>query len=101
MAQSGRKFFEDRFNSFGAQIINIKLKQCIRINTLKNVNVLQRIKNLGIKLEKVSLDPGETEKWRKIAGEPIWNEWVDEMNKKGLRGQKVLDTTKRLLKKYE
>jgi hypothetical protein len=63
--------------------------------------VVAKAKKDGKKLEKISLDPGEIEKWKKIAGEPIWNEWVEEMNKKGLPGQKVLDTTKRLLKKYE
>ena len=64
-------------------------------------DVLAKAKKQGIKLEKISLDPGEKEKWMKIAGEPVWDDWVKEMNKKGLPGQKVLDTTKRLLKKYE
>ena len=63
--------------------------------------VLARAKKEGKKLEKISLDPGELEKWKKIAGKPIWETWVKEMNKKGLPGQKVLDTAQRLMKKYE
>lgn len=62
---------------------------------------LAKARKAGKKQEKISLDPGEFEKWRKIAGEPIWNTWVKEMNKKGLPGQKVLDAAKRLVKKYE
>jgi len=64
-------------------------------------DVETRAKKEGQKYEKVSLAPGELEKWKKIAGEPIWDEWVKEMNKKGLPGQKVLDTTMRLLKKHQ
>ena len=64
-------------------------------------DVLAKAKKQGKKLEKISLDPGEIEKWNKIAGEPVWDNWVKEMNKKGLPGQKVLDTTMRLLKKHQ
>jgi len=64
-------------------------------------DVIAKAAKDGKKLEKVSLDPGELEKWKKIAGEPIWDTWVEEMNKKGLPGQKVLDTAKSLMKKYE
>lgn len=63
--------------------------------------VIAKVKKAGRKLEKISLDPGELEKWKKIAGEPVWDEWVKEMNKKGLPGQKVLDAAQRLMKKYE
>lgn len=64
-------------------------------------DVETRVKAEGQKYEKVSLDPGELEKWKKIGGQPIWNEWVNEMNKKGLPGQKVLDTTMSLMEKYQ
>ena len=64
-------------------------------------DVMAKAKKDGKKQEKVSLDPGELEKWKKIAGQPIWDTWVKEMNKKGLPGQKVLDATMRLMKKYQ
>jgi TRAP-type C4-dicarboxylate transport system substrate-binding protein len=64
-------------------------------------DVETRVKKEGQKYEKVSLDPGELEKWKKIAGEPIWNAWVEAMNKKGLPGRKVFDATIRLMKKHQ
>jgi len=40
------------------------------------------------------------ERWRKVAGEPIWREWVKRMESKGYAvAQQVLDTTLELLKK--
>jgi len=38
---------------------------------------------------------------RKIGKDVIWKEWVDNMNKKGLPGQKVLDAYIALLDKWE
>jgi hypothetical protein len=52
-------------------------------------------------MEKVVTDKGEYEKWVEIAGKPIWNNWVKDMKTKGLNGQKVLDRTIELLKKYK
>ncbi|MBW1800812.1 MAG: TRAP transporter substrate-binding protein [Deltaproteobacteria bacterium] len=62
---------------------------------------LDKVKKGGQKFEKIALDSGEFERWRKAAGEPVWNEWVKEMEKKGLPGRKVLDKTLRLMKKYK
>ena len=62
---------------------------------------LAEVKKMGLKFERVPLDAGEIEKWKKIAGEPIWNEWVEQMEKKGLPGKKVLDEARKLLEKYE
>jgi TRAP-type C4-dicarboxylate transport system substrate-binding protein len=64
-------------------------------------DTMAKARKAGQKFERVSLDPGELEKWKKIAGEPIWDEWVKEMEKKGLPGQKVFDKARRLIKKYE
>lgn len=64
-------------------------------------DTMAKVRQAGQKFERVSLDPGELEKWKKIAGEPIWDEWVREMEKKGLPGQKVFDQARRLMKKYE
>ena len=55
----------------------------------------------GKPVERVELDPGEYEKWKEIAGKPIWDQWVEDMNSKGLNGQKVLDKTLELLDKYK
>jgi TRAP-type C4-dicarboxylate transport system substrate-binding protein len=38
---------------------------------------------------------------KKVAQEHVWKEWVDNMNKKGLPGQKVLDAYSALLDKWE
>ena len=59
------------------------------------------IKKSGYKWEKVELDKGEIEKWREIAGKPIWTAWVKEMESKGLPGQKVLDQAVRIADKYK
>jgi TRAP-type C4-dicarboxylate transport system substrate-binding protein len=63
--------------------------------------ILAAAQKAGHKMEKVELDKGEYEKWLEIAGKPIWNSWVKDMNAKGLNGQKVLDKTLELLKKYK
>jgi TRAP-type C4-dicarboxylate transport system substrate-binding protein len=63
--------------------------------------ILARAEKAGRKMEKVELDKGEYEKWVEIAGKPIWNNWVKDMKAKGLNGQKVLDKTLELLKKYK
>lgn len=42
----------------------------------------------------------EVERWREIGGKPIWEEWVKEMEEKGLPGKKVLEKTIELYKKY-
>jgi TRAP-type C4-dicarboxylate transport system substrate-binding protein len=54
----------------------------------------------GKTVEKIAFDPGDYNKCKEIAGVPLWNKWVDEMKAKGLNGQKVLDATLNLLKKY-
>ncbi len=54
----------------------------------------------GYKMEEVSLDPGELEKWKENAGKPVWDKWVASMNSKGLPGQKILDATLKLMDKY-
>ncbi len=59
MALSGRKFFEARYGSFGVELVDVKPKQCIRLNSLKDVDVLSRLRTLGVRLESVSfLDNG-------------------------------------------
>jgi TRAP-type C4-dicarboxylate transport system substrate-binding protein len=62
---------------------------------------LARIKKEGKTFEKVSMDPGEYEKWVELGGKPIWKMWVKDMEAKGLPGQKVLDEALRLIQKYK
>ncbi|MBW1804635.1 MAG: hypothetical protein JRJ85_28400 [Deltaproteobacteria bacterium] len=58
------------------------------------------MKKKGKMMEEVKLDPGEIEKWRKVVGRPVWNEWAKQMEKKGLPGQSILDEALRLREKY-
>jgi TRAP-type C4-dicarboxylate transport system substrate-binding protein len=64
-------------------------------------DTLAKAQKAGKKLEMHSLNPGELERWQKTAGQPVWDEWVKEMNKKRLPGQKVLDAAKQLMEKYK
>jgi TRAP-type C4-dicarboxylate transport system substrate-binding protein len=63
--------------------------------------ILANAEKAGYKMERVGLDQGEYEKWIEIAGKPIWDGWVKDMKAKALNGQKVLDKTIELLKKYK
>ena len=51
-------------------------------------------------MEEVNLDPGEFEKWKALAGKPLQEKWVADMEAKGLPGQKILDEAFRLTEKY-
>ncbi|MFH1952460.1 MAG: TRAP transporter substrate-binding protein [Pseudomonadota bacterium] len=62
---------------------------------------LAKAEKAGKKLEMISMAPGELDRWKDIAGAPVWDAWVKEMNEKGLPGQKVLDAAKKLMKKYQ
>ena len=63
--------------------------------------ILTQSKAAGFSIEAVALDAGEFEKWKQIAGKPIWDKWVADMNAKGLAGQKVLDGALGLIEKYK
>lgn len=54
----------------------------------------------GKPVEMINLDAGEYEKWKEMAGKPLWNQWVGEMKAKGFDGQKILDAALELIKKY-
>jgi len=62
---------------------------------------IAKVQEEGQTLEKISLEPGEFERWREIAGKPLWDKWVAQMEVKGLPGQKILDETLRLIEKYK
>jgi TRAP-type C4-dicarboxylate transport system substrate-binding protein len=61
--------------------------------------------NEGVRISKerdheiIDLGPEEFAKWQ-ATGQPAWREWVQQMEAKGLPGQKVLDETIKLVEKY-
>jgi TRAP-type transport system periplasmic protein len=64
-------------------------------------DILNRIKTQGSKLEIISLDPGEQDKMKSLAGKPVWNEWIASMKAKGQPADKVLDAVLKLIDKYK
>jgi TRAP-type C4-dicarboxylate transport system substrate-binding protein len=61
--------------------------------------VIERAKAGNYELIRYPAPPEEVERWRKVAGEPIWNEWVKKMEGKGNKeAREVLDTAIALLK---
>ena len=61
--------------------------------------VIERAKAGNYELIRYPAPPEEVERWRKVAGEPIWNEWVKKMEGKGHKeAREVLDTAIALLK---
>jgi TRAP-type transport system periplasmic protein len=63
--------------------------------------VLTQIQKEGLKFDRVELNAGELDNWKNTAGKELFGKWVNEMNGKGLPGQKVLDEAVRLLDKYK
>jgi len=51
-------------------------------------------------VEIISLSEAEQRKWSKAA-EPLWVEWVADMNSRGVPGQEILDESLRLFEEYK
>ena len=50
--------------------------------------------------ERYVLPPDEEARWRKVAGEPIWQDWVKKMEGKGKpEAKEILAATLEILKK--
>jgi C4-dicarboxylate-binding protein DctP len=47
----------------------------------------------------ITLDAAQTEEWRTMA-QPIYDEWVADMNSKGKDGQALIDQARELIAKY-
>jgi TRAP-type C4-dicarboxylate transport system substrate-binding protein len=62
---------------------------------------LALIEKSGYKMGKVELDAGELDRWKQIAGKPLWNLWLSEMQAKNLPGQKIMDALLKLQDKYK
>jgi hypothetical protein len=61
--------------------------------------VIERAKAGNYELNRYPVPAAEEERWRKVAGEPIWNEWVKKLEGKGHKeAREVLDTAISLLK---
>ncbi len=45
--------------------------------------VQERVKAAGITLNRYDVPLAEVERWKKVAGEPLWDEWVKKMEGKG------------------
>ncbi len=62
--------------------------------------VIERVKKGNYQMVKYTVPPEELERWTKVAGEPLWKEWVKKMESRGRpEAQQVLNTTLELLKK--
>jgi TRAP-type C4-dicarboxylate transport system substrate-binding protein len=61
--------------------------------------VMERVKAGGYEMVKYVVPPEEVARWTKVAGEPIWKDWVKNMESKGHpEAQKILDATLDMLK---
>jgi TRAP-type transport system periplasmic protein len=60
---------------------------------------LERAKAGNYEINRYAVPPAEVERWRKVAGEPLWNEWVKKMEGKGHKDARdVLDSAISMLK---
>jgi TRAP-type C4-dicarboxylate transport system substrate-binding protein len=62
--------------------------------------LLAAAEKAGKPMQKVDLDAGEYDKWKEIAGKPLWDKWVSDLKAKNIDGQKILSAAQDLLKKY-
>ncbi len=62
--------------------------------------VVDRVKKGNHQMVKYVVPPEELERWTKVAGEPLWKDWVKKMESKGRpEAQQVLNAALELLKK--
>jgi len=50
----------------------------------------------GHKIEEYTLPKEELDRWIEVAGKPVWDKWVADMEAKGLPGKAVLEEALRL-----
>lgn len=61
--------------------------------------VIDRAKAGNYEINRYNVPAAEVERWRKIAGEPIWNEWVKKNEGKGQKdARQILDSALEMLK---
>ena len=62
--------------------------------------VEERVKAAGITLNRYDVPPAELSRWQKVAGDPLWEEWVKKMEGKGHKeAREILNTALELAKK--
>jgi TRAP-type C4-dicarboxylate transport system substrate-binding protein len=55
--------------------------------------VEERVKAAGITLNRYDIPPEEFARWKKVAGEPLWEEWIKKMEGKGHKeAREILNT---------
>jgi len=60
---------------------------------------LERAKAGNYEINRYKVPADEVERWRKVAGEPLWNEWVKKNEGKGHKDARdILNTAVELLK---
>jgi hypothetical protein len=61
--------------------------------------VMERVKAGNYELNRYPVPADELDRWRKVAGEPIWNDWVKRMETKGHpEAREILNTALEYLK---
>jgi TRAP-type transport system periplasmic protein len=62
--------------------------------------VFEQMKKGNFDMQKVSLDPGELDKWKELAGKPIWDKWIADRITEKKPGKEIFDDTLKLLAQY-
>jgi TRAP-type C4-dicarboxylate transport system substrate-binding protein len=102
----------DKWNSLPPDIQNAIMKNCGGLVGSKygGYNMFDTaakegpalVKKEGLPIIEYTLPPDEVEKWRKIAGEPIWEAWTKKMESSGYtEAREILNTTLNLIKAYK
>ncbi len=61
--------------------------------------VIEKTKAGNFEMVRYVVPPDEVARWTKVAGEPVWNDWVKKMEGKGVKqAREVLDATITMLK---
>lgn len=63
--------------------------------------ILSAVKREKQKLERVAFDEDDLTRLKEKIAKPLWEEWVKDMEKKGLPGQMVFDKAVSLVEKYK
>jgi len=62
---------------------------------------LEKVTKAGnYKVEEVTADPGEEQKWKDLAGKPQWDKWIADIEAKGLPGRDTFNKLQQITDKY-
>jgi TRAP-type C4-dicarboxylate transport system substrate-binding protein len=66
-----------------------------------NKRMVQMIKGKGYEMIEYTIPSGELERWKEVAGKPLWKKWVADRVAEGYpEAQKILDRTLELIETY-